>query len=411
MKNLNKKGFILVETLIVTVFVVTMFIVVYQSTLPILGDFEQYSKYEDIDSIYNANIYRQMLSKYGNLTIIDKYFNEHIYLDITNCDGKINDIPIYLSPSYCHLVQSALKINREKEVEKNNGKDVDKIILTDYDISAFKSEVNDNADFDSGIFSNFRDYVNLVSNTEPFYQATNGKIGKYRLFVIKNTINTDGSKSRKYANLGMYDGINKSYVMGEEVIVNNLYSGAGPEKFYVLKNSNSYDTKVTLIYSKNLPSSNVAFSYGTTSGTLYNKLKTGTDSWNVSKLIDTAYYSKFDNDTTDNYKFDYSGNKARLLDEYDIYEALGCKNDAKECFDPDNAFLREIDNEKFKFLTDGLEGEEGYWTATTVPYTNIYAWSIKKGRIVPALRTDTTNIGIRPVIVIDKSKISRKGEE
>ena len=399
MKKLNKKGFILVETLIVTVFVVTMFIVVYQSTIPILGDFEQYNKYEDIDAIYNANLYRQMLNRYGNFTYISDYIDTHIYLDISDCNKKDGDIPIYLSPKYCHLVQQTLKITSN-----------DRVLLTDYDIAAFKTTVNEEVEFDSGVYSNFRDYVNMVSNIEPFYTASAGKVGKYRLFIVKNIINTDGSKSRKYTNLGIYDGINKSYVMGEEVIVKDLYPGAGNEKFYVLKNSNSYDTKVTLIYSKNLPTTTSTFSYATTAGTLFDKLKTGTDTWNLNKLVDTVYYSKFDNDTSsaDNYKFDYSNLKARFLDEYDIYEVLGCKNDVKECFDPDNAFERLFDNDKFKFLTDGLNDEDGYWTATTVPYTNLYAWAIKKGKIAPV--EINSSIGIRPVIVIDKTRVSRKGE-
>lgn len=400
MKKLNKKGFILVETLIVTVFVVTMFIVVYQSTIPILGDFEQYNKYEDIDAIYNANIYRQMLNKYGNFTYISNYIDTHIYLDISDCNKKDGDIPIYLSPKYCNLVQQTLKITSK-----------DRILLTDYDIAAFKNTVNSEVEFDSGVYSNFRDYVNMLSNSEPFYTATSGRVGRYRLFIVKNITNADGSKSRKYTNLGIYDGINKSYVMGEEVTVKNLYPGAGNEKFYVLKNSNSYDTKVTLIYSKNLPTRTATFSYATTAGTLYDQLRAGTDSWNLDKLVNTVYYSKFDNDTTinDNYKFDYSNLKARLLDEYDIYEALGCKKDEKECFDPDNAFERLFDNDKYKFLTDGLtEGGSGYWTAVSVPYTNLYAWAIENGKITP--KDINSSIGIRPIIVIDKSRVSRKGE-
>ena len=116
MKKLNKNGFILVVTLIVTVFVVTMFIVVYQSTIPILGDFEQYNKYEDIDAIYSANLYRQMLVKYGNFTYISDYLDSHVYLDITDCKGKSGDIPLYLSPAYCQLVQDTLKINRENPI-------------------------------------------------------------------------------------------------------------------------------------------------------------------------------------------------------------------------------------------------------------------------------------------------------
>ena len=41
MKLLNKKGFILVETLIVTLFVLTLFILVYQNLVQSLGEYER----------------------------------------------------------------------------------------------------------------------------------------------------------------------------------------------------------------------------------------------------------------------------------------------------------------------------------------------------------------------------------
>ena len=106
MKKLNKKGFILVETLIVTVFVVTMFIVVYQATVPLMGDFEQYNKYEDIDAIYNANLYRQMVQRYANYDYITAMIDRDNFVDITNCRNE----DIYTSAAYCNLVQQALGI-------------------------------------------------------------------------------------------------------------------------------------------------------------------------------------------------------------------------------------------------------------------------------------------------------------
>ena len=385
MKKLNKKGFILVETLIVTVFVVTMFIVIYQATMPILGDFEQYNKYEDIDAIYDANLYRQMIQKYGNDDYIKSQIDRNTYVDISNC----NNTDVYTSGAYCNLVQEALGITSD-----------DRILLTEYDISDFKNVAKANDDFDSGVYSNFREYLNTISNTEPFYTGTTGKIGKYRLFLIKNIKNSDNSKSRKYTNLGVYDGDNYNYVMGDEVYVN--VDGSGMKKFYVLKNSNSIDSTVTLIAAENLPSSNIGFSTGTSNGTLFYRLDDLTSTWCSEQLVNYNYYSKLED-----YSFNYNNIKARLLDEYDIYEFLGCKDDEKECFDADNAFALEFDNNALSFLTDNLTDDTGYWTALTVPKTNTYAWAIMKGRIQPINITDTTHIGIRPVIVVDKTKVSR----
>ena len=57
MKLLNKKGFILVETLIVTLFVLTLFILVYQNLVPSLGEYERMSSYDDVDSVYATNLF------------------------------------------------------------------------------------------------------------------------------------------------------------------------------------------------------------------------------------------------------------------------------------------------------------------------------------------------------------------
>ena len=121
MKKLNKKGFVLVETLIVTVFVVTLFIVIYQATVPALGELEQQNKYDDIDSVYYSNLYKQMLVRYANITLIDSYLQDishDYYMDITDCDGKIGDEYIYSNRDYCKLVQENIKIGDNDKIFK-----------------------------------------------------------------------------------------------------------------------------------------------------------------------------------------------------------------------------------------------------------------------------------------------------
>ena len=73
MKLLNKKGFILVETLIVTLFVLTLFILVYQNLVPSLGEYERMSSYDDVDSVYATNLFKQSLLRYGNMDYITSY--------------------------------------------------------------------------------------------------------------------------------------------------------------------------------------------------------------------------------------------------------------------------------------------------------------------------------------------------
>ena len=54
MKKLNKKGFVLAETLIVTVFVMTIFTLLYVNFFPLLGEYAKREFYDDIDSKYDA---------------------------------------------------------------------------------------------------------------------------------------------------------------------------------------------------------------------------------------------------------------------------------------------------------------------------------------------------------------------
>ena len=50
----NNKGFVLVETLVVTVFVMAVFSVIYISFYPLAGEYERREAYDDVDSKYGA---------------------------------------------------------------------------------------------------------------------------------------------------------------------------------------------------------------------------------------------------------------------------------------------------------------------------------------------------------------------
>lgn len=52
--KLNNKGFVLVETLIATVFVTVIFSIVYMNLYPLIGEYESRENYEDVKSKYGA---------------------------------------------------------------------------------------------------------------------------------------------------------------------------------------------------------------------------------------------------------------------------------------------------------------------------------------------------------------------
>lgn len=52
MKKLNNKGFVLAETLVVAVFLVTVFSIIYNNMMPVIGEYERREVYDDLDSKY-----------------------------------------------------------------------------------------------------------------------------------------------------------------------------------------------------------------------------------------------------------------------------------------------------------------------------------------------------------------------
>ena len=50
---MNKKGFVLMETLVVTVFTMFIFTILYNSVVPLLGRYTELSYYDDLDTTYD----------------------------------------------------------------------------------------------------------------------------------------------------------------------------------------------------------------------------------------------------------------------------------------------------------------------------------------------------------------------
>ena len=61
MKKLNRKGFILAETLVVTVFLMVLFGMIYTTFLPLIGEYEKREVYDDIDGKYSVYWIKRMI--------------------------------------------------------------------------------------------------------------------------------------------------------------------------------------------------------------------------------------------------------------------------------------------------------------------------------------------------------------
>ena len=113
---MNKKGFVLVETIVTSVFVLGLFVFIIANVLPIVGEYEKADDYDSIESIYDAHMVRKMILRDDQnrvaklLTLpIETDDNAAYYLfdgnDICNFLNNVNYCKELLSRDYLDVKQ------------------------------------------------------------------------------------------------------------------------------------------------------------------------------------------------------------------------------------------------------------------------------------------------------------------
>lgn len=112
---MNNKGFILVETLVVTIFVMFIFTLLYNNAVPLLGTYNTLSYYNDIDVTYDLYHIKKMLLKDSN------------YSNIIENNYKVITCDLLDDQNYCNYLYEFLNIdeviylkNENKEELKSN---------------------------------------------------------------------------------------------------------------------------------------------------------------------------------------------------------------------------------------------------------------------------------------------------
>lgn len=174
MLKINSKGFVLVETLVVAVFVSAIFSVIYSNFYPIMGEYEKREAYDDIDSKYATFWFKRIIqSDSVNFTNIQNDITNNLYhYHEFNCSNDISDSDV-----------TAIKVCNSLVTRFG----VEKMYITDYklgnrDVSSDKNnfkgivEKNDPNVFSSGL----QDYVAYL----PTYSKVPSLNGAcYRLVV------------------------------------------------------------------------------------------------------------------------------------------------------------------------------------------------------------------------------------
>lgn len=207
MKKINNKGFALVETLIVSAFVIGIFSVMYANFYPMMGEYEKRENYDDISSIYNANLIKRLIENYKdeeNLkNKIEKVLEGH-YVQSGPYDGytekaEYEELESWDFPEGDENNPNKPNIQEYYDVLVDN-MEIETVYLMPYDISAFKSYAkNSSIDYDTTQTQDYIDYL-------PSY--TNNKYGLECRIIIK--YKADANKESelksgefKYATIGV----------------------------------------------------------------------------------------------------------------------------------------------------------------------------------------------------------------
>ena len=198
MKKFSNKGFVLAETIIVAVFMVTIFTVLYSNYYPIMGNFEKREFYDDIDSKYIAFWLKYMIqdtsyASSGLPTGSGIYYKPFSCQNIGNstkqktCIGLVRESGLSTNP-YCNGLAGTC-------AESGNLTYVAYIVkvVDGQGIINFKNDVNSTS-LGSKLSDGFIDYINYL----PDYKSKTG----YRLIIELYDNKVTGRKPiYKYASI------------------------------------------------------------------------------------------------------------------------------------------------------------------------------------------------------------------
>lgn len=159
LKKLNNQGYMLIETLLVSVFILSIFTLLYTNIFPLVGDYDRYKDYNSVESTYISHWVR----KFAHTGIPDNIYQMAAssgYVDITDCNlfsqNNMN--------SWC----SGIKVSAN----------ISKIFLTSYQTTEFKNYVRNNNFFSRS----FKEYIAYLPSYAKNTAKTAAK-GYYRVIV------------------------------------------------------------------------------------------------------------------------------------------------------------------------------------------------------------------------------------
>lgn len=155
----NNKGFVLVETLVVTVFVAAVFSVIYINFYPLVGEYERREFYDDIDSKYGAywiKVFAQRASYDMSRVSSDLASQKYSVFSCSNLSDSDDR-------SFCEEMWGRLHVKQA--------------LLTEYELTNLKS-VNSST-LATSLGESFVSYIEYLPN----YTTASLNAARYRILV------------------------------------------------------------------------------------------------------------------------------------------------------------------------------------------------------------------------------------
>lgn len=201
MLKIKNKGFALAETLVVSVFVMTIFTLIYTNFFPMMGEFERREKYDDIDSIYRTYLIKSMFeipdfSVGRDYTFISNDINNpnkrssKVFKSNYVTDPESGNVSMERDNVYCKNIATDSRVEYCKslftEIKAYN------VYIAPYKITDLKKAIKENRISKDYMDSSTQDYIASL----PYYSKPSQY--SYRIIVeyIKE-INKESSNHRK----------------------------------------------------------------------------------------------------------------------------------------------------------------------------------------------------------------------
>ena len=212
MKKINNKGFVLAETIVVAVFMVTIFTILYANYYPIMANIEKKEYYDDLDGKYIAYWLKAMVEDEsykgfncpagkGNNVDATKEYSQVYFFDCNNIDNitkkktcmRLVKEAGLTENEFCQTGSGSQKCKESDAYGKfktttaaeSTGAIPLKYValLTSYNISLVKSQRlnNESDDLYKNLSDGFIDYINLL----PSYsnKENNTRLANCRLII------------------------------------------------------------------------------------------------------------------------------------------------------------------------------------------------------------------------------------